>query len=362
MARKDSRRSSRVPLARKSGSTRAARTKAPVVTIRSAILSHYAPLCASLGINVPRMLKRVGLDAGCLFDPNLPIAATRAIELIERSAMESACQVFGLRLTLARGVPDIGPLNFLLREEPNLRSALHSIQSYLHLHSRSVRYVLEDDGRIATLSMSFAVQAPLPFAAAQSMEMVVCGTLQSIRSLLGANWSPTRVCLSHAGPKNDRQHRALLGCSVSFGQSFDGIVMQAKELDRAITYSNPNVRHYAEEYIKSLSRDTANFSGNVASLIAALLPSGRCSASTVAGHLGMDRSTMSRRLALVRESYSSLLQKTRIALASRSCLSGNSLSDVAIQLGFSDLSVFSRWFHTSFGSSARRWRDRHARV
>jgi AraC-like DNA-binding protein len=339
---------------------RVARTKLPVVTTRSAILSHYAPVCASLGIDVAAMLKRVGLDSSCLADPNVPIAATRAMDLIELSAAESFCPVFGLRLTLARGLPDLGALNLLLREEPDLRSALHSIQSYLHLHSNSVRYVLEEGDRVATLTASFTVHRPAPFAAPQSMEMVVCGTLQMIRGLMGANWSPIRVCYSHAGPKSERQHRALLGCPVSFGQPFDGLIIPAKELDRAIAYSNPNVRHYAEEYIKSLSRDTANFRGNVASLIAALLPSGRCSASTVAGHLGMDRSTMSRRLASAQESYSTLLQETRLALASRSCLSGSSLSDVAIQLGFSDLSVFSRWFHTSFGCSARLWRDRRA--
>jgi AraC-like DNA-binding protein len=346
---------------RQLGSRRVARTKMAVVTIRSAILSHYAPLCASLGINVSTMLKRVGLDASCLANPNLPIAATRAMELIELSAMESSCHVFGVRLTLARGVPDLGPLNALLREEPDLRSALHSIQSYLHLHSRSVRYLLEEGPRVALLATSFTVNRTPPFVTPQSMEMVVCGTLQMIRVLMGATWSPIRVCYSHAGPESERQHRALLGCPVSFGQPFDGLVIPAKELDRAIAYSNPNVRHFAEVYLKSLSRDTANFSGNVASLIAALLPSGRCSAGTVAGHLGMDRSTMSRRLASARESYSSLLQETRVELASRSCLSGSSLSDVAIQLGFSDLSVFSRWFHTSFGCSARLWRDRHTR-
>jgi hypothetical protein len=71
---------------RRGGATRIARTKAAVVTIRSAILSHCAALCANLGINVPAMLKRVGLDAGCLIDPNVPIAATRAMELIERTA------------------------------------------------------------------------------------------------------------------------------------------------------------------------------------------------------------------------------------------------------------------------------------
>jgi hypothetical protein len=122
--------------------------------------------------------------------------------------------------------------------------------------------VLEEGERVATLTADFAVHRALPYATPQSMEMVVCGTLQTIRGLMGANWSPTRVCYSHAGPENERQHRTLLGCPVSFGQPFDGLVIPTKDLDRAIAYSNANVRHYAEEYIKSLSRNAANSSGS----------------------------------------------------------------------------------------------------
>jgi AraC-like DNA-binding protein len=326
---------------------------------RSAILSHYSQIAGSLRLDVPTMLRRVGLDAMCLIDPNMQIPAIRAVELIERSAIESRSQVFGVRLALARGVPDLGPLNLLLREEPNLRSALRSLHSYLHLHSRSIRFLLEEAGNMATLSVGFTMRSPLPYAAPQSTEMVLCGALQAIRWLVGPKWSPKAVCLSHPAPADLSKHRALLGCPVLFGQTIDALTMPRADLDHPIASSNPIARRYAEEYVRSLTvPSTADFQERVTTLIATLLPTGRCSAAAVAQHLGMNRSTLGRRLCAVGQTYSSLLQGTRVTLASRSCLSEWPLAEVAQQLGFADLSGFSRWFTFSFRCSATTWRKR----
>jgi AraC-like DNA-binding protein len=309
-----------------------------------------------MGLDPAAMAKRFGIDTICLVDPNIPVPAIRVMELIETSAIEARSQVLGIKLALARGMPDLGPLNLLLREETNLRSALRSLNSYLHLHSRSTRFVLEETADTATLVTSFTL-LKLPFAAPQSTEMVVCGILQAIKWLVGTEWSPRLVCISHRSPVDIRTHRKLLGCPVEFGHSFDGLVLARTDLDRPIVHSSPLLRKYAAEYVQSLAgASSRGFQEIVSSLIAALLPSGRCSATTAARHLGMDRSTLSRRLAHVNQSYSSLLQSTRMTLASRSCLSGLPLAEVADQLGFADLSVFSRWFTKSFGCSATSWR------
>ena len=329
--------------------------------IRSAILSHYAQVATSMKLNTARMLKRARLATVCLVNPNVPIPAVRAIELIECSAIEAGSSTFGIRLALARGTPDLGPLNLLLREEPDLRSALRSLQSHLHVHSRSIRFVLDEGDDTATWATRFALATPYPPTAPQSTEMIVCGMLRSIKWLSGENWSPVLLCLSHAAPGETRTHRTLLGCRVAFDQPFDGLVIRRSDLDRPIAHASPLLRRYAEAYVQSLaSASSSDFQGIVTELIHVLLPAGRCSAAALARHLDMDRSTLSRRLAQVDQTYSSLLQTARVALASRSCLAGWPLADVADQLGFAELSIFSRWFRRSFGCSARAWRQVHS--
>lgn len=330
---------------------------------RSAILSHYAQVASSVRLNVGAMLRRVGIDAMCLINPNLPIPASRAVELIERSAIEAGSQDFGLRLALARGIPDLGPLNRLLREEPDLRSALRSLQRHFHVHSRSIRFTVDETGDIATLSVGFTLSAALPFAAPQSTEMVVCGILQMVRWLIGETWTPVRVCFAHPGPRNRSIHRNSLQSRVQFKEPFDGLALHRADLDRPIKNSSPELRDRAEEYVRSLEEASpADFQQLVAGLISALLPSGRCSATAIARHLGMNRSTLNRRLAHASESYSTLLQATRMSMARRACLSGGSLTEVAQQLGFADPTVFSRWFSRSFGCTATAWRKAQRRT
>jgi AraC-like DNA-binding protein len=100
----------------------------------------------------------------------------------------------------------------------------------------------------------------------------------------------------------------------------------------------------------------AEFSQIVSSLLVLYLPSGHCSMRAIARHLGIHRSTLRRRLASTHHSYSSLVQTVRVGMVSRLCLTNRSLTEIARQLGFSDLSVFSRWFNTTFGCSATSWR------
>ena len=73
-----------------------------------------------------------------------------------------------------------------------------------------------------------------------------------------------------------------------------------------------------------LARPNARMADKVRELVWLQLASGRCAVERVAGPLGMDRRTLHRRLAL---------------------------GSIADMLGFSSLSVFSRWFHGRFGIS-----------
>ena len=77
----------------------------------------------------------------------------------------------------------------------------------------------------------------------------------------------------------------------------------------------------------------------------------------VAKHLGVERSTINRRLASERQSYSSILDAVRTDMViSFVENSQRPLSEIAGMLGFSGLSAFSRWFRNRFGRSASQWR------
>jgi len=92
-----------------------------------------------------------------------------------------------------------------------------------------------------------------------------------------------------------------------------------------------------------------------------MLPQGKCSADEVARQLGLDRRTVHRKLRLSDQSYLTILHEVRTDLAVRYIANiERPLSEVAALLGFTSLSVFSRWFAGRFGCSVSEWRGRHA--
>jgi AraC-like DNA-binding protein len=321
--------------------------------IRSAVLTHYAPLAASLGIDIIKMLQQSGLDRRCLIDPDMLVPVARASALIELTAVAAGSQTFGIELSLGRGTPDIGPLNLLLREEPDLGCALRSMEHYLYVHSVAMAFALEEIDGLAFVKVRFPDERGAP----QALEAAVCGVLQSIRWLAGADLTPVLVAFSHNRPSDIRKHRALLKCSVDFDQDFDGIVLTAEQLARTNGNANPSLRRHAEDYVLSLRGGaTVTDEAAVRRLIGALLPTGRCSAAAVAAQIGIDRTTMARRLARTETSYSQILQDERMEEAKRTCLLGWPLTRIADRIGFADLSTFSRWFSRSFGCAPSQWR------
>ena len=115
------------------------------------------------------------------------------------------------------------------------------------------------------------------------------------------------------------------------------------------------MKHFVEEMV---AQPAVTIDATVRQLVFSLLPSGRCSSMAIADHLGVDRKTVTRRLAAHGTTYSSIVNDVRIELARRHIrTSQRSLTETAQLLGFSGLATFSRWFGAEFGMSATSWRQ-----
>ena len=249
-------------------------------------------------------------------------------------------------------------MNLLLREEPDLGSALRSLQDYLHLHSTSIRVHLDSSEDIATLHCSLS-ETDSPLAAPHSTEMVVCGVVQTLRWLAGGAWAPAAVCFMHRAGGDTRAHRQVFRAPVEFDQLFNGLLLVPEDLRRPTSSASSQLRRHAEHYLQELdARAPRAFDETVSEIIADLLPSGACTGSAVARRLGMDRATLNRRLRACGVSYGGLLQTLRVQAAGRLCRSGLPLDRVAEQIGFSGPSAFARWFRASFGCPPSEWRSR----
>jgi AraC-like DNA-binding protein len=119
------------------------------------------------------------------------------------------------------------------------------------------------------------------------------------------------------------------------------------------------LRRHFEEYAQFLqTRYPDCLQDQVRDIIGQALPSGECSLERVAATLELHPRVLQKRLQQEGSSYVKLLQDTRLTIAREHLRVGSmSITDLALNLGYADVSVFSRNFRRLTGMSARQWQQ-----
>ena len=324
--------------------------------IRSAVLSNYVEVARSVGLDPYRMIAEFRLPPASLTDPEVKVSADAIGRLLEESAARSGKLDFGLRLADQRTVANLGALALLVREQPTIRKALDVMAGYMFLHSESLLLkVKERDGEV-TLSLGFDVNRPVPIR--QGVELGIGFLHRCLQQLFRERWKPQLVSFTHAAPQKKEAWRKFFGADVLFGQDFNGIVCRSRDLDAAVPAADARMAHHVQQYLDSIaSRRNSTMTASVRECIYTMLPSGLCSAQTVATRLGVDRRTIHRHLAREGQTFSSVLDSVRAELVTRYIENRDRpLVSVSELLGFSAVSAFSRWFKSQFGCSVTDWR------
>ncbi|MBC2641178.1 MULTISPECIES: AraC family transcriptional regulator [unclassified Rhodococcus (in: high G+C Gram-positive bacteria)] len=323
---------------------------------RYASLNGYVELCRSLDVDPVPLMRAVGLDPIGLGVQDRWIPAASIARLLDRTAVASGYADFGARLAERRQFSNLGPLSLVVREEPDVRSALRVLTRYEHTYNEALRTRMSESNGLVTLRVDLDVGEAVETR--QSIELAVGVLYRLLRGFLGGGWKPLAVCFPHSPPADAATHRRLFGPALNFGHEFAGVVIESGDLDAVNKMSDPLLRPYTQQLLDSWEpSDDVTIVSRVRELIELLLPTGRCSVEQVARSLGVDRRTVHRRLAESGASFSTVLDATRVELAERMVANPRlSLTEIADMLSFSAPSNFSRWFSGRFGCSPSRWR------
>lgn len=337
-------------------------TKHPGRLIRSASLNGYVDLVRTLGADPRALLRKAGLSARLLQDPETPLPSDAVREALNLAADATGVEDFALRLAARRSLSNLGPISLVLREVATPREALDALCRYRKLLHASLLTRVEDDGDNTIVREDLLPSAGLPMR--QSMELAVGVMFRTLKELTHPGWRPRKVCFTHAPPADAAAHRAFFGCNVLFDQPFNGIVCAAADLRRPRGEQEPGIARFARDYLESALQRRGNRAGETCrELILALLPVGRCTADAVARRLRIDRRTLHRHLEAEGLTFSSVLDEVRRELALHHLRGSNlAAAEIAQLLGFSAPSGFSHWFRAHFGCSVVQWRKQHAQA
>jgi AraC-like DNA-binding protein len=327
-------------------------------TFRSATLSNYVEVARQVGVDPYQMLRRVGIDAHVLNDPNMPLSARQVARLLEASAEASGCPDFGMRMAEARRISDLGVVSLLILHLATLRDVLDTTVRYRNLLNSALALHVEETGDVVEVKEELVVDFDGP--AIQCYELAIGILVRVFRSILGVKWQPVSVHFSHPRPARAHLHRKLLGERVEFGSEFNGLTCLKTDLDHPNASADPNLARYAAQFIDSLHDvgDTS-LSYEVRKSIYLLMPMGGATVPRISRSLGLSERTMQRRLANEGAEFSELVNGVRRELTERYLANASySLTRIAEMLGYGQLSSFTRWFVSEFGVSPSLWRDR----
>jgi AraC-like DNA-binding protein len=324
--------------------------------IRSASLTHYAEVARHAGLDPYRMLSEFGLPPRCLKEPELMVPLDAVRQLLEASAERSGVEGFGLLMAKARRLSNLGPLGLLIREQPTMRLALEALVRYSNRLNEALFLTIEETGEVVVLREELIVGRS--GSVRQSTELAIGVAFRMLRTFLGSEWRPRRVCFAHEAPADRSIHERLFGRHVEFGHAFNGIVCARADLEVVNPDADPEVARLARQMLDANSGSKApDMTTRVRELVVMLLGGGTCTIDRVAQHLGIDRRTIHRHLAREGRTFSGLVEAVRRELAERYVNEPHrSLAEVSSLLGFSAPSGFSRWYRQRFKAkpSARR--------
>lgn len=328
-------------------------------TIRTSILSEFRRLALSLNLDPIALMRRSGIHRRFLDDSDLTFPMHQLNELLELTALTSGIEDFGIRLAESRGLPDLGPVTLMLREEDNLRAALRTLIAYFHLHSDAAYLNLQEDGE-PTLAIDIMMEGV--GHRRQAIDASVGSITTMLRWLLDDDWSPAAVCFAHSRPSCTGRHQRFFRCPIYFNHEFNGIVLHKRDLDQKLTSSSPAMRRQVQRFIRSINvTPSRTYLHRVTQVIALALPRGEGRAETIATYLGTAPRTLNRRLARNGLNYSAVLESTRRNLAIQYMRDGERpLSDIAGLVGFNSLSAFSSWFRHAFDCPPSVWRKQQS--
>jgi AraC-like DNA-binding protein len=251
-----------------------------------------------------------------------------------------------------RQLSNLGPVGLIVREQPTLRAALETLARYSRKLNQALFLTLDESADVVVLREELIVGSAGPVR--QSTELAIGVAFRLLRTFLGSDWKPRRVCFAHDAPADRSVHERVFGRNVEFGHDFNGIVCSRRDLERPNPNADPGMERYARQLVESgIGAESSDTGAQVRSVVLGLIGTGRCTVDAVAQQLGIDRRTVHRHLAAEGHTYSGIVEGVRRELAERYMKDRHrSLADVSELLGFSAPSGFSRWYRRQFGCRA----------
>ncbi|PYY70151.1 AraC family transcriptional regulator [Pseudomonas jessenii] len=327
--------------------------------LRSGAIEGYSTLVSQLGQNPVNLLRDAGMVVAQLRQPNSYLSYEKTADLLDETARQCQEPLFALRLASRQNLLAIGDVALSGSRQPTVGDALSFARQYLYLHASGLHLEIGQRGERAEIRLSFDFSNDSGLL--QLSQLSAAQLFNAVKILAGADSPQIRLHLQQGAAKSALWQATGVYGRLRFDSTFDGISFPLEFLKRSPQANEELMREHLLHRMQLLKNQYPdNLKAQVCHLIGGLLHTGECSIEAVSNSLGLQPRVLQKRLQAEGSRFSQLLQETRLEIAKQNLLRDKtSITDLALNLGYADVSVFSRHFKQWTGFSPRNWRDQH---
>ncbi len=309
------------------------------------------------GGDAGRVFQRAGLREDQLGDPFLALDLGDYCRMMELASAETGHDNFGLWYGQQFQPRDLGLIGRIALASPTLGAAVQNLAGLFPLHQQATETRLDHEGGL--LRLEYRILDGAILQRRQDAELTMGMFANVFRTCLGPGWAPEEVHFEHLKPEAWREHQSAFDAPVYFGQRTNCLVFRNADLDRRMPGGDLTQLTALRQQLAELAGGTGElpFLDRVRAEVRARLPDGYPHVEEVSETLGLARWTLQRRLADRGISFSDLVDQVRRDMAWHYVAQPHiPLSDLALALGYSEPSAFTRAFKRWFAATPQQAR------
>ncbi len=300
--------------------------------------------------DVDRIFGYAGISPAMAGSPTLVLDLDGFCRLFEESARQTHHDNFGLWFGIDFDPRDLGMWGYAAISAPTLGAALQTLVELFPLHQQSSVLQLVPVSR-EHLRLEYRIEKGEICDRRQDAELTIAQMTNLIRGCLGRAWAPEEVHFEHPKPEGWREHERAFGAPVFFSQPTNALLLKASALSASMPASDARLMSAMRDCLQRLSERKdlrTSVVDRVRAAVRARLPEGTPLIEAIAAELRLPVGAIQRELGYDGISFGALIEATRRDLAISYLRQRQlSLSEIALLLGYSELSAFSR--------AVRRW-------
>ncbi|MGF1569517.1 MAG: AraC family transcriptional regulator ligand-binding domain-containing protein [Nodosilinea sp.] len=328
--------------------------------VRAAILLPFTDFLDQIGAPTEQLLERCHLSSVLLTDPERLIPMLPSSAFLETAACSEGIETFGLLVGQQMQPANLGEFGRLLNHSLTLFDFLITLERTINLLNSGERVQLlwQPDG-VWLQSHLFAFNRG---EASHAQCFSLMAHLNFLQFFLGPNWQPMSIRLAMAPSPAIRNQARFEGVPLQFNSAQNAIKIHKSRLSLPLqpAPSAYLLKSQADYDALHRSAPAPDFATSLQQLIQSLLPRGYPDITQAAQASGMSVRSLQRRLAVAEVSYSGLVEQVRFNLAMQWLQDPSlKLSEIAMELGYTESSNFSRAFKRWAGVCPREYRLTH---